>query len=325
MFSMKPLLLKRITLSLTLGALLFLLSASFAFAQQTGPCQETRALLPILPGSQGLDPCSSPAAYVVYWFYLSLYLAGIAALLVLVFAGVTRLVSGFMPSAVSGANKMVTNAALGLILLFSGWLLLNTLNPSLLSIGNSSFPPLGGCTMRFLPDRVAANQSSKLAWSLFFEKASYGILTCAQPRPGINQRKVALYDDTSYTSDIEGLHSCTLTAFDSQDRGAGICRASLVVTSPCELTWSPAGPNSNRGTLAWRTAPGATRAVLQCDKGLDCNKLPQGSCILQPPGSGSVILDKSSFLSWLSSSTGSCVLNITNPWENFCRAVVTFP
>lgn len=320
--------LKKITLVvLTLGALLFLLSASPTFAQQTGPCQGTRALLPILPGSQGLDPCSSPAAYVVYWFYLSLYLAGIAALLILVFAGFTRLVSGFMPSAVSGANKMVTNAALGLILLFSGWLLLSTLNPKLLSIGNSSFPPLGGCTMGFLPFEVSANQPSTLNWSLFFENTSYGLLSCSQKKPPITAQKVSLYDTISYTSDVEGLHSCALTAFDSQDRGVGICRASLVVKPACNLTWSAGASGSGMGTLGWKISPtvgemsiGFTSSAFSAPKVRCADNQDRQFCSYTPPPATGSLAGKGK-----SGSNATAYLNIKRPWSTRCELPVAFP
>lgn len=108
---------------------LFVFSLDFVSAQTTTPgCQEVP--LPNLPFTDGVDPCSSPAAYIRYWFYFSLYLAGIAALLALVLAGAWRVFFATSPSSVSKSNQWIVNAILGLILLFGSWLLLRTLGGS---------------------------------------------------------------------------------------------------------------------------------------------------------------------------------------------------
>lgn len=89
----------------------------------TGTCREVPLpTLGVLP-----DPCSSPAAYIQYWFYLGLYLAGIAALMTMVIAGTYRIVNSANPGKAKEADKYILNAVLGLILLMGSWLLLSTL------------------------------------------------------------------------------------------------------------------------------------------------------------------------------------------------------
>ncbi len=134
-------------LAVAFSFLFFVFSLNASFAQTAG-CQEVP--LPNLPGLAA-DPCSSPAAYIQYWFYFSLYLAGIAALLALVLAGAWRVFFATSPSSVSSSNKWVLNAVLGLILLFGSWLLLRTLGgEALTTLRDLQLPPLptpGGNTI----------------------------------------------------------------------------------------------------------------------------------------------------------------------------------
>ena len=111
-------------LLLVVGCSLLVVSPSSALAQSS--CAEVP--LPLI-GTGDLDPCSSPAAYIAYWFYLSLYLAGIFALLVLVVGGVMYMTSGVIGTT-QKATKMMQDAVLGIILLFGSFLFLKTLNPA---------------------------------------------------------------------------------------------------------------------------------------------------------------------------------------------------
>ena len=84
-------------------------------------------------------PCVGPAEYVIYWFYFSIYLAGLIAFFAIVASGVIRLFSMGQPSMIQRSNKIITNAGLGIILLFGSFLILNIINPSLTIISNPSF------------------------------------------------------------------------------------------------------------------------------------------------------------------------------------------
>lgn len=88
------------------------------------------------------SPCQGPAEYIQYWFYFGLYLAGIAALLAAVAGGTLYMVSATMKTAATG-KKLMTNALLGLILLFGSWLLLTTLGGAgLTTLKNPVLPGL---------------------------------------------------------------------------------------------------------------------------------------------------------------------------------------
>jgi hypothetical protein len=105
----------------------------------TSGCQEVP--LPNLPGIE--DPCSSPAAYIQYWFYFSLYLAGIVALLAFVVGGTLYMFSGASSSSAATGKKWMINAILGLILLFGSFLLLRALGgPGLIILRDPALPQL---------------------------------------------------------------------------------------------------------------------------------------------------------------------------------------
>ena len=93
--------------------------------------------LPFLPDNfEG--PCVGPAEYIIYWFYFSIYLAGLLAFFAIVASGVIRLFSMGQPSMIQRSNKIITNAGLGIILLFGSYLILNIINPSLINVSNPS-------------------------------------------------------------------------------------------------------------------------------------------------------------------------------------------
>jgi len=327
---MKPRLKKITLIVLTLAALLFLANSSFAAVGPIGgPCEGTRALLPVLPGAP--DPCSSPAAYVVYWFYLSLYLAGIAALLILVFAGFMRLSSGLVPNAVSSANKMVTNAALGFILLFSGWLLLNTLNPSLTKIGDSSFPPLGGCIATFTPREVVNGESSAFSWSIFFQNAVKAKLTCdpgRTPLISITKEDVALYDSKTYSNTEKfGLHVCTLSAVNKDNVGVGSCSDVLTVKSACALIAlsSTPGPQPRQAKITWKVPSQVKESKLSCLDSYIQNCDPDSKdkeCSYNSSGALSAIVQHTRLSFW---NSDTCTVEILKPSNQTCSAKVTFP
>lgn len=68
--------------------------------------------------------------YVVYYFSLALIIGIIAAVVVLIIAGIKFLFSQGDTSKRSDAKRMITGAFIGLIVLFGSYALLNSLNPS---------------------------------------------------------------------------------------------------------------------------------------------------------------------------------------------------
>lgn len=77
---------------------------------------------------------TTPAGYVVYFFYLAIALGSVLVFIVLVLAGVDFMTAGGEPAKISEAKKKVTSAIIGLVVLLSSFLILNSINPDLLNI-----------------------------------------------------------------------------------------------------------------------------------------------------------------------------------------------
>jgi hypothetical protein len=77
---------------------------------------------------------TTAAGYVVYFFYLAMSLGSVLVFIILVMAGVDFVTAGGEPSKISEGKKKIMSAIIGLIVLFSSFLILNSINPALLKI-----------------------------------------------------------------------------------------------------------------------------------------------------------------------------------------------
>lgn len=69
--------------------------------------------------------------YIKYIYVFAIIGCGIAALVVIVIAGVRYTASGGMPQQMKDAKDQIYSALLGLVILICSWLILNTINPQL--------------------------------------------------------------------------------------------------------------------------------------------------------------------------------------------------
>ncbi len=115
---------------LILFLLLFLfLGASFIYAQK--PLEIT---YPEIPGVT--TPTTTKTAlpdYIRYVFQFSLFLGALIALGSFVYGGVRYLTSAGSPSRIKDAKSQISAGLLGLIILISAYLILNTINPQLVA------------------------------------------------------------------------------------------------------------------------------------------------------------------------------------------------
>jgi hypothetical protein len=120
----------RRTKLLILPLLLFLfLGASFILAQK--PLEIT---YPQIPGVTA--PTTTKEAlpdYIRYIFQFSLFLGGLIALGSFIYGGVRYLTSAGSPSVVKDAKSRISAGILGLIILMSAYIILNTINPQLVN------------------------------------------------------------------------------------------------------------------------------------------------------------------------------------------------
>jgi hypothetical protein len=93
----------------------------------------------------GLTTTTLPALpdYIKAIYEFSLMAVGIICLGALIYGGFRYLTSVGSPTAISDAKDQIFSALLGLIILFSAWLILNTINPELVILNPT---PGGGCT-----------------------------------------------------------------------------------------------------------------------------------------------------------------------------------
>ena len=103
---------------------LFVLSAYPAFAYTP---------LESLPNVTGKETVTL-GGYLSNIYVLGIGLAGVLAVLMVVVGGIQYIGSGMSPSGKSDAKDRITNAIMGLLLALLSWLILNTIDPNLVSL-----------------------------------------------------------------------------------------------------------------------------------------------------------------------------------------------
>lgn len=94
---------------------------------------------------------TSIPAYVEYIYSFVVYSVGFIALLSILVAGITYLASSGDPQKRTLANKRIINTFLGLLIIFSSLLLLETISPSFLEIKVEDLTPIEGELLPPLP------------------------------------------------------------------------------------------------------------------------------------------------------------------------------
>jgi len=117
---------------------------------------------------------SSPDQYVIYVFYILISLGAVIAFIVLVMAGFNFLNSGGLPTKISSARNQALGAFVGLVVLFSCHLILNTINKSLVNA------PVKAIDCKDVPICVAftriANEKSKTTVEMAIQTANDNLL-----------------------------------------------------------------------------------------------------------------------------------------------------
>ena len=106
-----------------------------------GGCRELEVPIP------GLTSTCLPALpdYIAAIYNFALMIVGIVVFGALIYGGFRYLTSVGNPAAIADAKDQIFSAILGLIILFSAWLILNTINPELVILGQAP-PPTLRCT-----------------------------------------------------------------------------------------------------------------------------------------------------------------------------------
>lgn len=107
--------------------LLFFLSSPFASALEVGS-------LPKLPMVPQLTETSTIAEYAMYFFGFGIYIAGTIAMIAFVVSAIKYMVSGGSQALNKDARDGMINSVIGIIIIMSSALILNTINPQLVTL-----------------------------------------------------------------------------------------------------------------------------------------------------------------------------------------------
>lgn len=114
---------------------LFFLCASFSYALEIKP-----ESYPRIPFTQPITENSDLPQYISYFFALGIYLAGALAVISLAIGGIQYIFSSVSPDSKNDAKERIIGAILGLVLTLSSFIILQTINPVLIT---PSLTPLG--------------------------------------------------------------------------------------------------------------------------------------------------------------------------------------
>ncbi len=115
-------------------AILFLLLLIFCLTVSALPVRATEVQWPTLPGGFTIRDNTPLPELVRYIFNFTIMIAGLAAFFMLVFGGFRYLTSAGNPAAQKDAKDIITSAIVGLLLLLTSYLLLQVINPDILTL-----------------------------------------------------------------------------------------------------------------------------------------------------------------------------------------------
>src|SRR3990167_7642726 len=124
---------KIILVSLLIGFALFY--SSFSFALEINPKD-----YPKVPFTNPITDDSRLPDFIVYFFALGIYLAGVLAVISLAIGGIQLIFSSVSPEARNNAIDRIKSAILGLVLVLASVIIISTINPALKKVENTTEP-----------------------------------------------------------------------------------------------------------------------------------------------------------------------------------------
>jgi len=117
------------------------LSHTLTSAQTTKPIEKVKLNVPFADSkNKVIKEASDPAEYIKNFYYISLGIGSLLAILMIVIGGIRYTISEAVPSK-EDAKGQISSAILGLVLLLASYLILNTIS-SELNIDNTKNPSL---------------------------------------------------------------------------------------------------------------------------------------------------------------------------------------
>lgn len=143
--------------------------------------------------------------YIQAIYTYGLSIAGILAAIVMMAGGLLWLTSGGSENKISRAKTMIVSSLIGLLLLFSAWMILNTINPALLKMNTISLTMI-----KPVPEEkygcCVAPLSSPLQSSYY--SAIYTTNRECEDYPEIDNKKSSFYENMIPNPRLESTASC---------------------------------------------------------------------------------------------------------------------
>lgn len=95
--------------------------------------EPTKLIVPI-PVGNGVDEVNNPGEYIRYIYLFGLSIGGLLGMAIIVYAAIERILSAGNESKIKDANDRITQAAIGLVLLFGAYIILRAINPNLTNL-----------------------------------------------------------------------------------------------------------------------------------------------------------------------------------------------
>lgn len=164
---------------LLLFIFILLIRGSIAFALEIKPKS-----YPQIPFAPIITENSRLPDFVAYFFSLGIYLAGVLAVISLVVGGIQLIFYSVSPEARSNAIGRIKSAILGLVLLLTSVIIIQTINPTLKNIQNTvPLRPIGGVQ---LVGNNISKPAPKFASSLDEIRKNYSAISWPETQQVIN-------------------------------------------------------------------------------------------------------------------------------------------
>lgn len=99
-----------------------------------GRCYPKTAPIPLQIKLQGQEKVTDIAEYIALLYKYTVGVSAVLAVAMIIWGGVVYLTAGGLPERITQAKEYISNAIIGLVLLYTSYLLLQTLNPDLVKL-----------------------------------------------------------------------------------------------------------------------------------------------------------------------------------------------
>ncbi len=132
---------------------LVLIGTFFTLKTDSLFARELEIHYPTLPGGQAAPSTDADhAAYLSYLFYFAIESVGIIAFVILVYGGVSYLISGGSVTKMKNARTKIYGGLFGVMIVLGSYLVVQTINPSLVGITDEPLIPSHGICLYSKPD-----------------------------------------------------------------------------------------------------------------------------------------------------------------------------